>query len=209
MKRLLVRLVPLVLSAGVLAGCTVTPVSQADVESPVDAGVVATAPAAPAPAPTPAPAQEPASEPAPTPSSEPVRPQRLRMGKIDAKIVPIDLTDDGSLRPPDDPSVLGWWGRRAGAEIGTTVLTGHSLRAGGGDFCDLEETPVGTIANVSGVNYRVSSVDILSVAQLSRRAPNLFSQEGPRKLVVVTCEGFNHATGEWDYNVIVTAKPVR
>ena len=138
----------------------------------------------------------------------PTAPTRLRLGAIKAPVVPLELTGS-ALTPPDDPSVLGWWGKRAGAHHGTTLLTGHTVHDGGGTFDDLELTSVGQRANLSGHSYEVTSVRVISKDKLARRAPALFAQTGHPQLVLITCEDYNPATGHYASNVVVTLKPVR
>lgn len=140
-------------------------------------------------------------------TAAPKVPTRLRLGDIDAKVVPIEL-EGTALTPPDDPSILGWWGKRAGARRGTTLLTGHTVHTGGGMFDDLEETRVGDRAKVSGHSYEVTQVQVISKRALARRAPVLFDQSGEAKVVLVTCEDYNPATGHYASNVVVTLGPL-
>ena len=128
-------------------------------------------------------------------------------GTIDSPVVPLEL-DGSSLTPPADPTVLGWWGRRAGARHGATLLVGHTVHTGGGDLDDLEDIAVGSAATVNGVDYEVARVKVISKAALAKQAPRLFGQGGPHRLVVVTCEGYDPATGHYDSNVVLTATPV-
>ncbi len=120
--------------------------------------------------------------------------------------MPIELTDS-ALTPPDDPRVLGWWGKRAGSRHGTTLLTGHTVHDGGGTFDNLEDTPVGARARLNGLSYKVTSVKVISKNELARRAPALFAQTGRPKLVLVTCEDYDRATGHYASNVVVTLVP--
>jgi len=189
MKRLLVLLVPVVVA---VTGCA----AKAPSAQPADQEPSAVAAATVAATPAPAPATRPT----------PVRPTSFHMWRFDAPVVPITLAGS-ELVPPADPSVLGWWGKPAGARTGTTLLTGHTVHTGGGELDDLGLTPVGSTARVAGVTYDVTSVRVVSKAQLARRAPVLFSQSGHPKLVIVTCEGYNPATGEYAGSVVVTAKP--
>lgn len=108
--------------------------------------------------------------------------------------------------PPSDPRVLGWWGSKAGAKHGVTLLVGHTVHTGGGTFDDLEEVPVGTDVNVSGVHYTVTSNRIISKAELAQEATHLFSQRGSHRLVLVTCEDYDPATGHYGSNVVLIAK---
>ncbi|HVQ17795.1 MAG TPA: class F sortase, partial [Actinomycetes bacterium] len=80
---------------------------------------------------------------------------------------------------------------------------------GGGTFDHLEDTPVGARARLNGHSYTVTSVAVISKQQLARRAPVLFAQTGRPKLVLVTCEDYNRATGHYASNVVVTATPER
>jgi Sortase domain len=138
----------------------------------------------------------------------PTAPTRLHLGDIDAPVVPLELSGS-ELTPPDDPSVLGWWGKRAGSRHGTTLLTGHTVHDGGGTFDDLELSPVGARAHVNGHSYVVASVKVISKDELATRAPRLFAQTGSPNLVLVTCENYDPATGHYASNVVVTLDPVR
>ena len=147
-----------------------------------------------------------ASRPLPLPCApaDPTAPTRLRLDGIDAPVVPLALSGS-ALVPPADPTVLGWWGRNAGAAHGVTLLVGHTVHTGGGDLDNLEDVPVGATANVSGLRYQVARVQVISKAALAEQAPRLFAQSGPHRLVIVTCEDYNPATGHYDSNVVLTA----
>lgn len=136
-----------------------------------------------------------------------VTPTELDLWHYDAEVVPLTL-DGSTLTPPSDPTVLGWWGQEAGSDHGTTLLTGHTVHTGGGTFDDLEDLPVGTEGNVSGVAYEVVSVEVISKAELAERAEMLFAQDGEPRMVLVTCEGYDASTGHYDDNVVVTLIPV-
>ena len=199
-------LAPLALLAALVAGSVaVEPATLA--ETPAPSTPVATSTPQPS---SPAQAAPQASAPKAPTAPAPVRqraPEHLRLWKFDARVIPVEL-DGASLVPPSDPKVLGWWGRPAGSARGATLLIGHTVSTGGGTLDDLELIPVGQIASVSGVRYRVERVEIISKPELARRAQRLFDQEGKHKLVLVTCEGFNPATRHYTKNVVVTARPV-
>jgi hypothetical protein len=146
---------------------------------------------------------------APTPSARPLlkpkHPKQLSLASgVKAPIVPVEL-NSGSLVPPSNPSVIGWWGQKVNASAGTTLLVGHTVHDGGGKFDDLEDTRVGSTIKVSGVRYTVSDVQVMSKKKLAKLAPDLFNQSGPHKLVLVTCEGYDPATRTYSDNVVVTA----
>lgn len=134
-------------------------------------------------------------------------PTRLHLGNINAPVEPVTL-EGSTLTPPPDPQILGWWGKRAGSRHGTTLLTGHTVHDGGGTFDNLEDTPLGIRAHLNGHSYTVNSVAVISKDKLAERAPVLFAQSGRPKLVLVTCEDYNPATGLYASNVVVTLKPV-
>lgn len=125
---------------------------------------------------------------------------------IVAPIVPVKIKD-GALTPPPNPSKLGWWGRKANAPSGVTLLTGHTVHTGGGALDDLEQTRKGSIIFVSGVRYGVRTTQVRSTSWVADHAQALFAQTGPHRLVVVTCEDYDRNTGTYASNVIVIAYP--
>ena len=137
---------------------------------------------------------------------DPIIPRRLTLlGVGDAPVVALALQGD-ALVPPPDPKVLGWWGSKVNAERGTLLLVGHTVHDGGGFLDNLEKVPVGSSVGVSGASYEVVSNRVMSKLKLSQIAPKLFSQTGPHRLVVVTCEDYNPATGHYASNVVMVAK---
>ncbi len=152
-----------------------------------------------------------------SPASAPrlgVRPEVVVVPALGVRAAALPIaTVDGALTPPADPQQLGWWsgGSRAGADSGATVLTGHTVNAGGGALDDLESLTGGDRVVVESaraqVAYEVDSVSVLSRAELARRSADLFSRSGPGRLVLITCE-------DWDgtsylSNVVVIARPMR
>lgn len=167
----------------------------------------------PAPPPT-SPSTSPASsDQTPRPFDRGTPPAGLavpRLG-IDVPVVPV-RAPEGELVPPDDPTVIGWWatGARPAADVGTSILTGHTVHSGGGAFDDLETLrpgdPVLVRTAESLERYVVASVTYYPRDRLAREAPVVFDQAGPHRLALVTCE-------EWDGsdyrgNTVVLAEPV-
>lgn len=133
-------------------------------------------------------------------------PRQVRIGgAIRARVVPVAV-EGGVLTPPADPTVLGWWGSLAGAHEGVTLLTGHTVHAGGGALDDLEHVRLGEAIEVGGHLYRVTSVRVVSKAWLSEHATQLFSQTGEHRLVVVTCEDYDLASRTYASNVVLEAR---
>lgn len=190
------RILLIVLMVVLLGGC-----GAADQQGPV--------PTKPSPGPWPASQSSATPEPKVAKRQvdrQPVIPRRLYCcGNLDAPVVKLQLQGD-ALVPPSDPQVLGWWGAKAGSKHGVTLLVGHTVHTGGGTLDNLEEVALGTDVNVSGVLYTVSSNNVISKAALARRAPHLFSQRGSHRLVVVTCEDYDPATGHYGSNVVMVAK---
>jgi hypothetical protein len=206
------RLVPVALVAALAVTGVAVGVRVSGADSQPGSAPVAVAPAPePAistpPVPTASATVQPERDEPPGPAVDPRTPKQLRLWKFDAPVIPVDL-NSGTLDPPSDPKVLGWWGQPAGSTQGTTLLVGHTVSTGGGTLDDLEHTKVGKVAKVSGVKYRVERVTIISKAQLAKRAPKLFDQTGTAKLVIVTCEGYDSVTRTYADNVVVVAKPV-
>lgn len=121
-----------------------------------------------------------------------------------------------SLSLPDDPDRVGWWqaGARAGAPFGTILLAGH---------LDSVEDPVGFLAGLAALRpgdlvevsagssrqaYRVSRNYLLPSADLSRRS-DLFDQQRPHRLLLITCGGpYDRELGRYRDNRVVEAEPV-
>lgn len=123
-----------------------------------------------------------------------------------APVVPIS-SSNRVLVPPHDPGVVGWWseGAQVGAETGSAILVGHSVRTGGGVFDDIDELAPGETVEVGGVTYAVSSVETLAQDELPRRAEELFSQTVSGRIVIVTCNDWDGTT--WQSNTIAIAEP--
>ncbi|QNE22767.1 class F sortase [Kribbella qitaiheensis] len=129
---------------------------------------------------------------------------------VSARVIPI-AAEDGILTPPSNPRVVGWWsaGARPGADIGSAVLTAHTVHTGGGAFDDLGklrmDATVTVLTSTARINYRVTSVTHYPKQSLAKHATELFDQTTPGRLVLVTCEDWNGK----DYlsNTVVIAEP--
>lgn len=108
--------------------------------------------------------------------------------------------------PPADPKTVGWWGSKVGARKGVTLLVGHTVHDGGGALDNLEDVPLGSTLRVNDVRYTVTSNRVISKAKLASEAQTLFSQTGRHRIVVVTCEDYDPATGHYASNVVLVAK---
>jgi LPXTG-site transpeptidase (sortase) family protein len=118
----------------------------------------------------------------------------------------------GVLVPPSDPQTVGWWsaGARPGERFGSVLITGHTVSSGGGAFDDLatlragDKVAVGT--SKGQIRYAVSAVAVYGKESLARRAPQIFDQSVPSRLVLVACDDWN---GErYLSNAVVVAEPI-
>ncbi len=160
-----------------------------------------------------APAVSIAQEAAPEPTRDPATgvPTRLVVPQlgVDAPVVPIPV-NDGILLPPSNPQMLGWWdqGAMPGALRGGALITGHTVHTGGGAFDNLETLHKGDrvqVRTAKGViRYTVTGVTIYNKGRLARDAQRVFSQTGPGRLVLITCEDWNGSG--YDSNAIVFAE---
>lgn len=130
-----------------------------------------------------------------------------RLGVV-APVLPVATRGD-VLVPPSDPTELGWWaeGARPG-DPGRALVAGHTVSTGGGALDDLETLQRGDRVSVGSRGDRtrwvVESVEVLGKGEIARRAGQLFTQQGPARLVLLTCE-------DWDgtaylSNVVVIAR---
>jgi hypothetical protein len=134
---------------------------------------------------------------------------------VSAPVVPIGTTSDGALVVPDRPTTVGWWspGALAGATSGTTVLAGHvdSAAAGLGAFAVLRQVGVGERVELRGADGRVLAYRVVARQQVGKAAlpAELFTRDGPPRLVLITCGGrFDRTTRHYPDNVIVYTEPV-
>ena len=137
----------------------------------------------------------------------------VRSLKIDAPIVSIAMTRDRVLTPPANPRDVGWWNASAkpGATHGQTIIAGHTVHTGGGEFDHLGSMRKGAQIDIVRKriteHYVATKVFKLSKREVSSRAQKLFGQDRHRnRLVLITCGDW---TGhEYLTNVFVYAKPV-
>jgi LPXTG-site transpeptidase (sortase) family protein len=140
-------------------------------------------------------------------------PYTLRIPRIgvDARVVAIKSNEDRVLMPPRAPSLVGWWsdGAAPGEREGSAVLVGHTVRAGGGVFDDIDQLRSGDTIEVEGsdgmLTYRVQSHDVLSKGEFARNAEQIFTQAGPGRLVVITCDDWDGTA--WRSNIVTVATP--
>lgn len=144
---------------------------------------------------------------------KPGRPRRVVIPAlgVDAPVVPVKAPDR-TLVPPSNPLELGWWvdGARPGDRWGSALVTGHAVHAGDGALDHLDQLQAGDRVLVrterARLAYVVRRVRSYTKGTVARDAAELFSQEVPGRLVVVTCGDWNGSA--YLSNVVVVATPV-
>lgn len=169
------------------------------------------------------PAKKPADQPATKPTKKPAasttspapgRPERILVPElgVSAPVVAIQARN-GSLTPPSNPRVVGWWseGAQPGARRGSAVITGHTVHNGGGAFDDLDRLTPGDQIIVTThrgqLRYVVDEVRTYRKAALAKHAAEIFDQSVPGRLVLITCEDWNGSV--YLSNAVVVAHRVK
>ncbi|MEU4555475.1 class F sortase [Micromonospora violae] len=112
-----------------------------------------------------------------------------------ARLVRRDIRADGTLPVPDGVTEVTWWGSELPAARGAAVLAGHVNWQGQvGPFAELWQAGQGERIEVTDRHgrlrrYRITEVHTVAKNDLPRRAPDLFGQYGPHRIVLVTCIG--------------------
>jgi hypothetical protein len=185
--------------------------------------------AAPVPAPTTPAAvataqpSQPASLPAeiPTAQADPVLPASppvtLSIPVIDLRtdLLHLGLQENGSLEVPEDTgsgAPASWYdGSPTPGERGPSVMLGHVNALGGhkGVFADLQKLKTGDEISVSRTD---GSTAVFTVDRGARYSKNSFptfevygNTPGP-ELRLITCDGYDPATGLFDDNYVIYAK---
>ncbi|MUN63356.1 class F sortase [Kocuria sediminis] len=212
-----------------LAGCAGTDPAQPG-ESP-SAGVSAVRSSSPTQAattvpgtaaPRPSASAEPTS-PAPTSAADPAGAAvsapvsvRIPAAGTDSELLHLGLRDNGSLEvPPGDPGAPAAWytGSPAPGEVGPAVLLGHvnATDGGPGVFAGLRGLVPGDRVEVARED---GSTAVFAVERGEQYAKDAFptlsvygNTEGP-ELRLITCDGYDPATGEFDDNYVVYARLV-
>lgn len=177
------------------------------------------APSSPPPVRASAPAdasQAPAPAPEALPESPPERLSVERIG-LDDELVQLGLRPDRSLQvPPEGPGAPAGWYRHSPTpgEAGPSVLLGHVNATGGGPgvFADLHRLTPGDLITVT---RRDGSAAVFAVDAVERYEKAAFptlrvygNTAGP-ELRLITCDGYDPATGSFDENLVVHASLVR
>ncbi|WP_035777288.1 class F sortase [Arthrobacter sp. 35/47] len=202
-----------------LTGCTANMPAQGQ-------GTTAPTPTVSATAPAPAPTQTPTTPapgtpaPAPAPEQLPVLPESnpvsFAIPAIGAgsDLLSLGLRDNGSLDvPPGDPGAPASWYNNSPTpgERGPAVLLGHvnATDGGPGVFADLRKLKAGDTINVLRKDGTTATFTVDRAEQYAKDAfptQKVYGNTEGSELRLITCDGYDPNTGEFDDNYVVYAK---
>jgi hypothetical protein len=148
-------------------------------------------------------------------SSPPRRVQVPALG-VDAEVVAVGVSSDGTLEVPAHPSIVGWYmhGAAPGAPAGSVVLASHvdTAAAGPGVFFELRTLDTGADVRVQredGTEVRYTTVARMQFPKDELPNHDLFDVGGAPRLVLITCGGeFDETRRSYADNVVLIAAPV-
>ena len=133
-----------------------------------------------------------------------------------SKLLHLGLRDDGSLEVPPEPpgSPASWYtGSPTPGERGPAVLLGHVNATGGrpGVFADLRSLNPGDVIEVTRAD---GSTAVFTVDRAEQYAKDdfptleVYGNTAGAELRLITCDGYDRATGTFDDNYVVYASLV-
>jgi sortase (surface protein transpeptidase) len=133
---------------------------------------------------------------------------------VRSPLVKLGLRPNRSLEvPPDGPGApAGWYsGSPSPGETGPAVLLGHVNATGGGPgiFADLRALRSGAEIKVTRADGSTAAFAVYrSAAYRKNGFPTLevYGNTKGSELRLITCDGYDPATGEFDDNYVVYAK---
>lgn len=123
---------------------------------------------------------------------------------------------DGELEIPSDVNRAGWWdgSSRLGDPFGGIVIAAHvdSFDQGLGRFAELLSVRRGDVVEVSAggmtQRFRIASAELVPKASVDADS-EVFSVQGPSRLVLITCGGaYDPTDGGYQDNLVVIARPL-
>ncbi|WP_238986013.1 MULTISPECIES: class F sortase [Kocuria] len=146
------------------------------------------------------------------------QPISLRIPSIGAQseLLSLGLQDNGSLEvPPGDPGAPAAWysGSPTPGERGPAVLLGHvnATDGGPGVFAGLRELKVGDTIEVTREDGTTAVFTVERGEQYSKNAfptQKVYGNTEGSELRLITCDGYDPTTGEFDDNYVVYAQLV-
>ncbi|MFF0902261.1 UNVERIFIED_CONTAM: class F sortase [Kocuria sp. CPCC 205316] len=197
---------------GPAPGTTTERGSVAEHVAPLATGALQAPPRAVRPSAPAGSAQPPAPAPETLPASEPMRLSVERIG-LDGDLVQLGLRSDRSLEvPPEGPGAPAGWYRHSPTpgEAGPSVLLGHVNATGGGPgvFAELHRLTPGDRITVTRQDGSAAAFAVDAVERYEKAAfPTLrvYGNTAGPELRLITCDGYDPATGSFDANLVVYA----
>lgn len=210
----------------ILTGCGSNASTQSETEAPATSAAPSTsasatpqatpsATASSAPATT-APAPAPTAElPAVLEASEPVSFTIPSIG-AGSDLLSLGLRDNGSLEvPPDGPGAPASWYNQSPTpgERGPAVLLGHvnATDGGPGVFADLRSLKPGDRIDVKRADGSTASFEVTRGEQYPKDdfpTGTVYGYTPEAEIRLITCDGYDPATGLFDDNYVIFAKLV-
>ncbi|QNE15628.1 sortase domain-bontaining protein [Pseudarthrobacter sp. NBSH8] len=202
--------------AGCAAGTSGTPDAGAMPSASASSSVPASPPSAPSP-PTAPSAAAPATAGQQLPVLGASAPVTLSIASIGVRtdLLHLGLRENGSLEVPQDTgsgAPASWYnGSPTPGERGPSVMLGHVNALGGnqGVFADLRKLTPGTEINVSRTDGSTAVFTVDRGALYSKNGfPTLevYGNTPGAELRLITCDGYDPATGLFDDNYVIYAK---
>jgi LPXTG-site transpeptidase (sortase) family protein len=133
-----------------------------------------------------------------------------------APVDPVGIYGDGSVEIPEDVSRVGWYrfGSDPAQGEGSTVIVGHrdGFDQGAGAFYSIAGLDIGDAIEVELADGSLREYEVVArevVAKNLLPTSDLFAENGPERLTLISCIGYFDRDGDgYRENVVVTAVPV-
>jgi len=152
--------------------------------------------------------------PKPKPRLTWAEPARITISSIgvQARVSALGLNEDGGLKVPEDPWLVGWWrgGPRPG-EKGPAVLVGHKdSRTGPAVFYGVGDLAPGDELVVDDVNGRTATFTVSRIEQVGRGdfpTDRVYGETRSSELRILSCGGeYDEENRQYEDNVIIYAR---
>jgi len=135
---------------------------------------------------------------------------------VRAPVDPVGIYEDGSVEIPEDVSRVGWYrfGSDPAQGEGSTVIVGHrdGFDQGAGAFYSIAGLDIGDAIEVELADGSLRDYEVVArevVAKNLLPTSDLFAENGPERLTLISCIGYFDRDGNgYRENVVVTAVPV-
>jgi len=135
---------------------------------------------------------------------------------VRAPVDPVGIYEDGSVEIPEDVSRVGWYrfGSDPAQGEGSTVIVGHrdGFDQGAGAFYSIAGLDMGDAIEVELADGSLRDYEVVArevVAKNLLPTSDLFAENGPERLTLISCIGYFDRDGDgYRENVVVTAVPL-